>query len=139
MVCPACGYNNDEDARFCNMCGIRMAAPGSLPGRRQASLSAREIIRPLIQPMGDSKLPRGLKRKKPLYKRWWFWLVMLALLLSFAVIFLSMQNNRFDLMERPQTARQQAGAIQMDASCADDISILIVCKISFISRVADDM
>lgn len=58
MVCPNCG-SDTENSRFCPECGADMS--------KRASLK-----------------PEPKKVKKPLFKRWWFWVVAIVLVAGIA-------------------------------------------------------
>jgi outer membrane biosynthesis protein TonB len=51
MFCQSCGQKNIEEARFCNFCGERIAAPGTPGGRLDVEPSARASA---SEPWGSS-------------------------------------------------------------------------------------
>lgn len=65
MYCRNCGNEIDPGAKFCQECGAPVQEPAQ-------PLAGPEII-PEVKPK---------KVKKPFYKRWWFWVIVVILVLG---------------------------------------------------------
>lgn len=63
MFCQKCGKENDDNATFCQGCGDSLNGGQSPQGMNQPP------------PQQYAPLPPPIKKKKPLYKRVWFWLI----------------------------------------------------------------
>lgn len=70
MICKHCG--TEFQGKFCPECGIK-AEPES-PMLPEAETSERK---PEQKPM-----EKPVKKKKPIYRRWWFWVIVILLVLS---------------------------------------------------------
>ena len=46
MSCPSCGHDNPAEARFCNACGTRLAAPATIPEPR--SYTPRHLVEKIL-------------------------------------------------------------------------------------------
>lgn len=104
MYCPKCGAEIDDDALFCPKCGCSL--------KRQDNPNTSSCYAP------DYK--RTSPTKKPLYKKWWFWI--LALVVAGNIIeripgAMREQNQR----EAAQVIAERTTAAQAEASAeADD-------------------
>ncbi len=72
MFCQACGAKNVEDARFCNMCGTPIAAPGAPGGpivpaeaEESAPTSEPEASGPRVVPKPGGTMVLGSQRSNP--------------------------------------------------------------------------
>lgn len=62
MYCKNCGKEIDSGAKFCQECGTPVQEPA--------------------QPQGGPEIIKPKKAKKPFYKRWWFWVIVVILVLG---------------------------------------------------------
>ena len=112
MYCENCGSRIPDGAKFCTECGVRIAAKpdgSSVPQDAYAPLrSASEAPAAAAADgygwsiPGDMPAAAPIRAEapavKPLYKRWWFWLILVvgfvlfALLLFAVVLVLSLRN-----------------------------------------------
>lgn len=97
--CHSCGASLLDGAKFCNDCG--QALPQGLPAE-QPELAIQEPVAPMeiIQPQEPivSPVAPAVKKKNPLYKRWWVWLI--AVLVVGGTIFVLTNNG--GLAQSPQ-------------------------------------
>lgn len=113
MFCESCGSPVPDGAKFCTECGARIsaepawttvpqtaAAPGGdAPVNEGASAIGYSTVSGYAWVPSDE--PSAAR--KPVYKRWWFWLavvfaaVVIAALLFFALILFSMRNRMPDV------------------------------------------
>ena len=101
MFCKYCGSSIPDGARFCTECGTQIAAAPTDDSAVGYSTVSGYVSVPVNAPEAA---------RRPLYKRWWFWLilaagvVLLALLIFAALIVFSMRNTM------PQTAIPEEAA-----------------------------
>ena len=70
MICKHCG--TEFQGKFCPECGIK-AEPES-PMLPEAETSERKSE--------QKPMEKPVKKKKPIYRRWWFWVIVILLVLS---------------------------------------------------------
>ena len=171
MFCENCGSRIPDGAKYCTECGIRVAAPTvskttddtlrpassmwSVPSQGAAPNEAAPVIAQSAaasEPDGSGwSIPGGIPSSaplrteapaaKPLYKRWWFWLILIvgiglfALLLFAALIVLSLRNTMPPSDDIPAELEE----ILTDTAALNDIDqIPDILESSFGISVSDD-
>ena len=80
MKCPYCGSNVNNE-KFCPNCG------GKLVGVQQPKVQGNNPMQQQMNnPQQDVRLQGGYspqqKPKKPIYKKWWFWVIIAVIVIS---------------------------------------------------------
>lgn len=101
MLCSKCGSLNDDYAKFCNNCGAQLLGIDDAP-----PVSGEPILS--SEPAANVGNYRDikLKQKKPIYKRVWFWILAVFLILYF--VGLTSDDSRSDYILSAKTAVKQA-------------------------------
>ena len=81
MKCLHCGNELKENSKFCDSCGAPVVAqPGAT------------VQHPSVQ--SQQSYNEAMPMKKPVYKRWWFWVIIVAAVLLIGVINLAINGNK---------------------------------------------
>ena len=68
MKCQNCGKELNQDMQFCNNCGAPVMQLPQPPMQNNQPVQFQQNPIPPQMPV--------IKKKKPLYKKWWFWVLM---------------------------------------------------------------
>lgn len=75
MRCPYCGGDNRNNVELCSFCGSYIAKPeGKTVINQTIYVNKTEDVQTRVDNEQSVSVP-VLKHKKPIYKKWWFWLI----------------------------------------------------------------
>lgn len=94
MYCKKCGKEIDNDALFCSHCGTAINTTASAP------------VQPTVAPQ------KPQKQKKSIFKRWWFWAVVIAFLFFYSV-------GSVEPAEPTEPEQPQMSESEYKAACAE--------------------
>ena len=122
MICRNCGKTINDQATFCGYCNA-IVKPEQIKAQRNLNYVQQPVqqqIYPPVAPQQFSPMPPQVPQKKPkdpVYKKWWFWTVLiLILILVSGIIF--MISNTDDNSDSPVTVTNvpSANVIAPDVS-----------------------
>jgi hypothetical protein len=76
MKCQHCGKELNQGAKFCDGCGA--------PVQNSPNVPVQNNNQPVQYQLNPDNMKKSPNEKKPIYKKWWFWLIVV---LGFLVIY----------------------------------------------------
>ena len=96
--CSKCGAALQEGAKFCPECGAACASPTEQTGQAIRMAAPENPTQPK-------------KTKKPVYKRWWFWVLIAAVLMMLSNAVIRPEKE----VERPETVTSTSASQNVSA------------------------